>query len=69
MLNSLKKWAWSVLVALDILLGALVHYTRPGETISHAAGAQCRVEQSVPACLLCKGLALIDPGHCDKVTY
>lgn len=56
------RWLFSILVAIDILLGAMFLGTRPGETISHAANRR----GWEPLCII---LDAIDPDHCAKVTY
>ena len=64
-MKRLGRWAFGVAVALDILLGAVVFGTRPGETISHAANRNPGGWGGP----VCAALDVIDPGHCAKVTY
>ena len=61
---SLRTYLWNLLVSLDQFINTALGGF-PDETISSRA-AKSRKRGKRWACILCRILDWIDPGHCEK---
>lgn len=61
-MNTLFKWLWNILIAIDQLFNAILGGD-PDETISSRAG-KAKKEGKLWACILCKFLHILDNNHC-----